>query len=119
MMMCILQGRIFVAKIPRTVTEDEFKEYFSEYGVVNDAYMPRDRTQRYYRGIGFITFENEDSANKVMAIKHRYWRTCLQRQHPFPCISCFPKLLCDYVAQQNKKPSCRVNCGMWFCMQVP
>lgn len=66
------KGRIFVAKIPRTVTEDEFKEYFSKFGTVSDAYMPKDRTQRYYRGIGFITFEDETSANQVMSIKHRF-----------------------------------------------
>lgn len=66
-----MQNRIFVAKIPRTVTEDEFKEYFSKYGMIVDAYMPKDRTQRYYRGIGFITFEGEDSASKIMADKHR------------------------------------------------
>ncbi|GMH44921.1 hypothetical protein BSKO_12878 [Bryopsis sp. KO-2023] len=66
------KGRIFVAKIPRTVTEDEFKEYFEMFGEVKDAYMPKDRTQRYYRGIGFVTYAEEESANRVMEVKHSF-----------------------------------------------
>lgn len=93
--MYFLQGRIFVAKIPRTVTEDEFKQYFSGYGVVSDAYMPRDRTQRYYRGIGFITFESEESANKVMAIKHRYSKPYLQAEYHDPMYFLLPTFKLD------------------------
>lgn len=66
------KGRIFVAKIPRTVTEDEFKEYFETFGEVKDAYMPKDRTQRYYRGIGFVTYAEEESAGRVMEVKHSF-----------------------------------------------
>ncbi|CAD7696839.1 unnamed protein product [Ostreobium quekettii] len=63
--------RIFVARIPPTVTEDQFREYFEGFGMVEDAYMPRDHTRQSYRGIGFVTFVEASSTESVMAVKHR------------------------------------------------
>lgn len=63
--------RIFIARIPPTVTEDQFREYFESFGVVEDAYMPKDHTRQSYRGIGFVTFADAGSTERVMAVKHR------------------------------------------------
>lgn len=64
--------RIFVARIPGFVTEDQFRGYFENYGRIDDAYMPRDHTRQSYRGIGFITFADESSTERVMGVKHGY-----------------------------------------------
>eukprot|EP00798_Chlamydomonas_sp_ICE-L_P000894 gene894-5690_t len=62
--------RIFVARIPPSVTEVQFRGYFESFGKLQDDYMPRDHSKQGYRGIGFVTFTSPDSVEKVMAIKH-------------------------------------------------
>ncbi|GFR45925.1 hypothetical protein Agub_g7384 [Astrephomene gubernaculifera] len=62
--------RIFVARIPPSVTEAQFRQYFEGFGKLQDAYMPKDHSKQGYRGIGFVTFASPDSVEKVMAVKH-------------------------------------------------
>ncbi|GIL87195.1 hypothetical protein Vretimale_14303 [Volvox reticuliferus] len=62
--------RIFVARIPPSVTESQFRQYFEGFGKLQDAYMPKDHSKQGYRGIGFVTFASPDSVEKVMAVKH-------------------------------------------------
>jgi RNA-binding protein Musashi len=62
--------RIFVARIPQSVTDTQFRSYFEKYGRLQDAYMPRDHSRQMYRGIGFVTFASPESVEKVMACKH-------------------------------------------------
>jgi hypothetical protein len=66
--------RIFVARIPQSVTDTQFRAYFEKYGKLQDAYMPRDHSRQMYRGIGFVTFASPESVEKVMACKH--WCVC-------------------------------------------
>ena len=62
--------RIFVARIPSSVNQPEFKAYFESFGPIRDAYMPRDSSKIGHRGIGFITYVNPDSVERVMSMKH-------------------------------------------------
>lgn len=62
--------RIFVARIPQSVTDTQFRSYFEKYGKLQDAYMPRDHSRQMYRGIGFVTFAAPESVERVMACKH-------------------------------------------------
>lgn len=62
--------RIFVARIPPSVTEAQFRAYFENFGKLQDAYMPKDHCKQGYRGIGFVTYASPDSVEKVMAVKH-------------------------------------------------
>ncbi|KAM1529501.1 hypothetical protein ACFX1Z_018702 [Malus domestica] len=62
--------RIFVARIPQSVTEANFRSHFEKYGEITDLYMPKDQSSKAHRGIGFITFENADSVEDLMADTH-------------------------------------------------
>lgn len=62
--------RIFVARLPPSVNESQFRTYFEAYGKLADAYMPKDHSKQGYRGIGFVTYVSPDSVEKVMAVKH-------------------------------------------------
>lgn len=62
--------RIFVARISPTVTDEMFRSYFEKYGSILDAYMPKDQTTKQHRGIGFVTYENAESVDKVMSESH-------------------------------------------------
>jgi hypothetical protein len=50
--------RIFVARIPSSVSESDFRSHFERYGEITDLYMPKDYNSKQHRGIGFITFSS-------------------------------------------------------------
>ncbi|XP_077249697.1 uncharacterized protein LOC143889400 isoform X2 [Tasmannia lanceolata] len=63
-------ARIFVARISTSVTDEDFHSYFTKYGPVVDTYMPKDPVTKRHRGIGFVTYENSDSVDKLMSETH-------------------------------------------------
>ncbi|RIB24204.1 hypothetical protein C2G38_1916500, partial [Gigaspora rosea] len=52
--------KIFVGGIAPEVTEEEFKDYFSQFGHVIDATLMVDRDTGRPRGFGFITFDSSE-----------------------------------------------------------
>ncbi|CAA6671665.1 unnamed protein product [Spirodela intermedia] len=59
--------KIFVGGLPTSLTEEEFKDYFSSYGAVVEHQIMLDHKTGRSRGFGFITFESEDSVDEVMS----------------------------------------------------
>lgn len=62
--------KIFVGGLASEVTEKEFGDYFSQYGIVKDAVVMVDRNTGSSRGFGFVTFEKEESVEIVMKLEH-------------------------------------------------
>ncbi|XP_062101993.1 uncharacterized protein LOC133810204 [Humulus lupulus] len=62
--------RIFVARIPQSVSKATFQSHFEKYGEITDLYMPKDQGSTTHRGIGFITFANAESVDNLMADTH-------------------------------------------------
>ncbi|KAG2215967.1 hypothetical protein INT45_001283 [Circinella minor] len=60
--------KIFVGGISAEVEEEEFHEYFTQFGKVIDATLMTDRDTGRPRGFGFITFE--DSSGVEEALRH-------------------------------------------------
>ncbi|KAK6934633.1 RNA recognition motif domain [Dillenia turbinata] len=60
--------KIFVGGIPSTVTEDEFKNFFSKYGKVVEHQIIRDHETNRSRGFGFIIFDNEDIVDEMLSM---------------------------------------------------
>ncbi|KAJ3184830.1 hypothetical protein HDU85_001509 [Gaertneriomyces sp. JEL0708] len=58
--------KIFVGGVGPDVTEEQFREYFTQFGKVIDATLMIDRESGRPRGFGFITFENSDGVEKAM-----------------------------------------------------
>lgn len=58
--------KIFVGGIAPEVTEDEFKDYFGQFGHVIDATLMTDRETGRPRGFGFITFESDKGVEEAM-----------------------------------------------------
>ncbi|OWM74929.1 hypothetical protein CDL15_Pgr021280 [Punica granatum] len=63
--------KIFVGGIPGTVTEDEFKDFFSQFGEVKDHQIMKDHSTNRSRGFGFITFETEEAVDELLAQGNR------------------------------------------------
>lgn len=61
---------MFVGGLAAEVTEKDFADYFSQFGVVKDAVVMVDRATNRSRGFGFITFEAEESVETVLRTKN-------------------------------------------------
>ncbi|KAF9581856.1 hypothetical protein BGW38_000969, partial [Lunasporangiospora selenospora] len=59
--------KIFVGGIPPEVTEEEFANYFSQFGNVLDATLMLDRNTGRPRGFGFITFESDRGVDAALS----------------------------------------------------
>eukprot|EP00914_Ancora_sagittata_P003021 GHVO01006285.1.p1 GENE.GHVO01006285.1~~GHVO01006285.1.p1 ORF type:complete len:566 (+),score=60.40 GHVO01006285.1:12-1709(+) len=51
-----MPSKIFVGGIPESVNEEEFKEFFSQFGHVVDASLAYDKSTHRPRGFGFVVF---------------------------------------------------------------
>ncbi|KAI4378248.1 hypothetical protein MLD38_015752 [Melastoma candidum] len=58
--------KIFVGGLASTVTESDFKKYFEQFGAVNDVVVMYDHNTQRPRGFGFITYDSEESVDKVL-----------------------------------------------------
>ncbi|CAI0436913.1 unnamed protein product [Linum tenue] len=58
--------KIFVGGLPPSLTEDGFRQYFESYGHVTDVVIMYDQNTQRPRGFGFISFESEDSVDRVL-----------------------------------------------------
>ncbi|KAL8239344.1 hypothetical protein R6Q59_015911 [Mikania micrantha] len=58
--------KVFVGGIPTSVTEDEFKGFFSNYGKVVEHEIIRDHATKRSRGFGFIVFDNEQVVDTLL-----------------------------------------------------
>lgn len=63
-----IPNRIFVGGIPQSASQDELRDYFSHFGHVKDARIISDQRGNS-RGYGFVTYDNENDASKVLSLK--------------------------------------------------
>ena len=61
-----MNRKVFVGGLPSTITEKELRDYFESYGRVNEVELLREKDSGRLRGFAFVTFDEEDSAEKCM-----------------------------------------------------
>ncbi|KAG6395713.1 hypothetical protein SASPL_141837 [Salvia splendens] len=59
--------KIFVGGLPLSLTEDDLRDYFSSYGNIVEHQIMLDHKTNRSRGFGFVTFESEDSVEKIFS----------------------------------------------------
>lgn len=50
------------------LSEQQLRDYFSQFGPLTDVYLPKHRSGRV-KGFGFCTFESEADLNKVLQVR--------------------------------------------------
>ncbi|KAL8259295.1 hypothetical protein R6Q59_027248 [Mikania micrantha] len=58
--------KIFVGGLASSVTENDFKNYFDQFGMITDVVVMYDHNTQRPRGFGFITYESEESVDKAL-----------------------------------------------------
>jgi multiple RNA-binding domain-containing protein 1 len=59
-------NRIYVTNIPYQTTDDSIESFFSKYGEVTDVLVPIDTIAKRSKGFAFVTFEDSESAARVL-----------------------------------------------------
>ena len=59
-------SKIFVGGVSQDATEQDFKEYFMQYGRVIDATLMMDKDTGRPRGFGFVTFDSEAAVDATL-----------------------------------------------------
>jgi RNA recognition motif-containing protein len=57
---------IYVGQLPYSVTEEELKDIFSEYGEIASLNLFKDRYSGQSKGFGFIDMPNNSEADKAI-----------------------------------------------------
>ncbi|MBN1122573.1 MAG: RNA-binding protein [Anaerolineae bacterium] len=61
-----MQNRLYVGNLPYSTTDEQLREYFGEYGDVQEIAIITDRETGLSKGFGFVTMTTEEDAVAAM-----------------------------------------------------
>jgi hypothetical protein len=61
-----MASKLYVGNLPFSVTEDDVRTLFSQYGEVVSITLVTDRETGRFRGFGFVEMENADQARSAL-----------------------------------------------------
>lgn len=62
--------KIFVGGLPHNTSNEDFRAYFAQFGMISDAQVMTDRDTGRPRGFGFVTFESADTVDQIIEQRH-------------------------------------------------
>lgn len=61
-----MSNKLYIGNLSWQMSDQELRDFFAQYGEVEDAFILRDRATGRSKGFGFVTFVNEDDAKKAL-----------------------------------------------------
>jgi RNA-binding protein Musashi len=61
--------RIFLSKVPLSVTNDDLSAHFSKFGTILDVYIPFNPATQQPKGMAFVSFSTNESVEQALACK--------------------------------------------------
>jgi len=92
--------KLFVGGLPPEITLEDFKEYFSQFGEIEDSVVMFDRQTKRPRGFGFVTFTEEEAIEEVL----RNYNSNLLKGKWIECKKALPKEVSPPQFQANSQP---------------
>lgn len=65
-----MSKKLFVGNIDWGTTDEQLQELFSQYGDIEEAVIIKDRFSGRSKGFGFVTFTNDEDADKAAEELH-------------------------------------------------
>ncbi len=62
--------KLYVGNLPWSIDDNALKELFTSFGEVTEAVLIKDKFSGRSKGFGFVTFENDDNAQKAISEMH-------------------------------------------------
>lgn len=62
----VVCNKVFVGGLRKDITDDQLREYFSQYGTITECFLTKDKVSGLSRGFGFVTFDDTDVVDKVI-----------------------------------------------------
>ena len=89
--------KLFVGGLPPEVTLEEFREFFQQFGELEDSVVMLDRQTRRPRGFGFVTFTEEQAVEEVL----KNYNSNLLKGKWIECKKALPKDNCPLQASSQ------------------
>lgn len=64
------RGKVFVGGLNWATDDQRLRAYFENFGPVREAFCSYDKATLRPRGFGFVVFEDEAVADKVVSLRH-------------------------------------------------
>lgn len=61
------ESKVYVGNLPFSVTQEELKKIFSEFGDITEATVISDKFSGRSKGFGFVTFAKKEDAKKAVS----------------------------------------------------
>ncbi|MBN2689428.1 MAG: RNA-binding protein [Gammaproteobacteria bacterium] len=61
-------NKIYVGNLSFDTTDADFMQLFAQFGEVTDSVLIRDRDTKRLKGFGFVTFKNNEDAEKALSM---------------------------------------------------
>lgn len=62
-----MSKKVYVGNLPFSVSDKDLTEMFSSYGEIAEAVVIKDKYSGRSKGFGFVTFANDESADKAIS----------------------------------------------------
>lgn len=60
------QNKLYIGNLPYSISEDEVKQAFAQFGEVKDIALIKDRETGRPKGFGFVTMDSDESAKNSL-----------------------------------------------------